>query len=333
MTDVRDDVLVVDGLTVGYGGAAPVVSDVSFRVASGEIVGVIGESGCGKSTIATAIMGLLPGSAALDATTLSVGDETLVGRSEKEYASLRGRVMSMVFQEPMSALNPTIRIGPQIAETLIVHRLMDKKAAMVRARELLELVQVPEPDLRMRQFPHQLSGGMRQRVVIAMAMAAKPRLLVADEPTTALDVTVQAQILDLIDEMRTVTGTGVVLISHDLGVIAQTCDRVLVMYAGQIVEEGTPAEVLAAPAHPYTRALLKSIPATDRPGRVELPAIPGGIADEDRARAGCRFQPRCAFATDACAAPQALRPIDPGRAVRCVRSEEVIALEIQEAAA
>lgn len=325
--------LTIENLTIRYGDADPVVSDVSLHVSAGEIVGIIGESGCGKSTIATAIMGLLPGSGRIDAEHMQVGDDSLIGLAESAYASLRGRVMSMIFQEPMSALNPTMRIGDQIAEVLLVHRLANKRAAAARALELLKLVQVPEPDLRMRQYPHQLSGGMRQRVVIAMAMAATPQLLVADEPTTALDVTVQAQILDLIDEMRRATGAGVVLISHDLGVIAQTCDRVVVMYAGQIVEEGTPAEVLAQPAHPYTVALLRSIPATDRAGSADLPAIPGGISDEDRSRRGCRFQPRCAFAQESCGEPQELRPIStPLRTVRCIRSEEVIANDLERAA-
>lgn len=329
------EVLNVKGLTVAYGDGTPVVSDVSLRVGAGEILGVIGESGCGKSTVATTIMGLLPGAAHVEAAELTVGEHDLIGLDERAYAGLRGRVMSMVFQEPMSALNPTMRIGAQIAEVLTSHRIMDRRAAAERAVELLRLVQVPEPALRARQFPHQLSGGMRQRVVIAMALAARPALIVADEPTTALDVTVQAQILELISEMRDETGVGVVLISHDLGVIAQTCDRVVVMYAGQIVEEGTPAQILTAPGHPYTRALLRSVPTTERPGRTDLPTIPGAVSDEDRVREGCRFQARCPLAVEACARPQAMRAFgEPGRAVRCHRADEpAVAPVLEEAAA
>lgn len=325
--------LTVDDLSVRYGDGDPVVSGVSLRVERGEILGVIGESGCGKSSIATAIMGLLPASADASARTLAVGEHDLLGIGERAFAALRGRVVSMVFQEPMSALNPTMRIGDQIAEVLLVHRLRDRRAAAARALELMRLVQMPEPEVRLRQFPHQLSGGMRQRVVIAMAVAAEPELIVADEPTTALDVTVQAQILEVLDRLRTTTGAGVVLISHDLGVIAQTCDRVVVMYAGQVVEEGLPAEVVTRPSHPYTRALLRSLPTVDRVGRSELPTIVGSVSDADRATTGCRFRSRCGFAQPACGEAQLLRGLDePGRSVRCRRAEEVEALETGRAA-
>lgn len=329
------DALRIDHLSVRYGEDAAVVSGVSMRVAAGEIVGLVGESGCGKSTLASAILGLLPVDATVTARRLDVAGQSLLGLEEREFANLRGTVLSMVFQDSLAALNPTQRVGRQIAEVLTLHRLAGRRGARARALELLRLVQVPDPELRMRQFPHQLSGGLRQRVAIAIAMAASPTLLVADEPTTALDVTVQAQILALLDELRTTTGTGVLLISHDLRVIADSCDRVLVMYAGQVVEQGTPAEVLTRPRHPYTRGLIASAPRIDHPGRVELPTIAGAVTDDDRRLPGCRFESRCPFARDGCSAPQQLRQLDAGHsvggpgehAVRCHRVEQILLTE------
>lgn len=322
-TDGRRDALMVESLSIAYGAGDPVVSDVSLTVRPGEIVGVIGESGCGKSSLGFALLGLLPGSAQIDAGSLQVGGRNMRDATEKDWNRVRGTVVSMVFQEPMSALNPVIKIGDQIAEVLLVHRLAGKQAAAARAVELLRMVQVPEPELRASQFPHELSGGMRQRVVIAMAMAADPALLVADEPTTALDVTVQAQILDLFDRMRASSGAGVLLISHDLGVIAQTCDRVAVMYAGQIVEEGVPAEVLSRPAHPYTAALVACIPTTTSQARSDLSTIRGRVQESDRAAPGCRFASRCDYMVDACKAPQGIREVAPGHTTRCGRSDEI----------
>ncbi|WP_062301690.1 ABC transporter ATP-binding protein [Demequina subtropica] len=322
-TIATTDALAVEDLTISYGGGTPVVSGVDLRVGPGEILGVIGESGCGKSSIGFAVLGLLPASARVDADRLDVGEHGMLDADESDWNQVRGRVASMVFQEPMSALNPCMRVGAQIAEVLLVHGLADKKAAHARALDLLRLVQVPEPELRAKQFPHQMSGGMRQRIVIAMAMAANPQLLVADEPTTALDVTVQAQILDLLDRMRRETGAGVLLISHDLGVIAQTCDRVVVMYAGEIVEEGVPTEVLANPSHPYTAALVASIPTTTTAAREDLPMIPGGVRDADRETSGCRFAARCAFAVETCSSPQALVEVEPSHTARCWRSTEL----------
>ncbi|WP_084079051.1 ABC transporter ATP-binding protein [Demequina sp. NBRC 110057] len=323
MTTTAPAALDVQHLSIRYGTGTPVVSDVTLSVAPGEIVGIIGESGCGKSSIGFALMGLLPGTAVVEADALGVGGRDMADADERDWNGVRGTTASMIFQEPMSALNPCMRIGAQIAEVLTVHSLASKKEALAKAVELLTLVQVPEPELRAQQFPHQLSGGMRQRVVIAMAMAADPTLLIADEPTTALDVTVQAQILDLLDKARRETGAGVLLISHDLGVIAQTCDRVVVMYAGQIVEEGTPSEVLARPSHPYTAALVDSIPTTHTAPRVDLPMIRGGVTDADRATAGCRFAARCAFATDGCSAPQELEAVEEGHTARCWRTHEL----------
>jgi len=268
------DALHVEGLSIAYGGAAPSVQDVSLRVGPGEIVGVIGESGSGKSSIALAMMGLLPDSATVTASRLDVAGTDMQGATERDWSGLRGARASMVFQEPMSALNPCMRIGAQIAEVLRIHGVADKRQARARALEILHLVRMPDAERRLGYYPHQLSGGQRQRVVIAIAVAAGPTLLVADEPTTALDVTVQAQILELLRTLRDETGMGVLFISHDLGVIGQLCERVAVMYRGRIVETGRAERVLADPQHPYTRALLESIPRPSVPVRSPLAVIP-----------------------------------------------------------
>lgn len=273
MTDATD-ALRVDDLSIAYGAAPPSVSGVSLRVRKGEIVGVIGESGSGKSSIALAMMGLLPDSARVTASTMEIAGSDMNGATERDWGQVRGLKASMVFQEPMSALNPCMRIGPQIAEVLQIHGKADKKQARARALEILRLVQMPDAEKRLDYYPHQLSGGQRQRVVIAIAVAAGPDLLVADEPTTALDVTVQAQILDLIKGLRDETGMGVLFISHDLGVIGQLCERVAVMYRGRVVETGTARRVLEDPKHPYTRALLESIPRPSVPVRSPLAVIP-----------------------------------------------------------
>lgn len=277
MTDDAD-ALRVDDLTIAYGDAPPSVSGVSLRVREGEIVGVIGESGSGKSSIALAMMGLLPESARVTAASLNIAGIEMQDANEHEWDEVRGLKASMVFQEPMSALNPCMRIGAQIAEVLQIHGTADKKQARARALEILQLVQMPDAEKRLNYYPHQLSGGQRQRVVIAIAVAAGPSLLVADEPTTALDVTVQAQILDLIKGLRDESGMGVLFISHDLGVIGQLCERVAVMYRGRVVESGSARRVLADPQHPYTRALLESIPRPSVPVRSPLAVIP---ADND----------------------------------------------------
>jgi len=273
MTDATD-ALRVEDLSIAYGSAPPSVSGVSLRVRKGEIVGVIGESGSGKSSIALAMMGLLPDSARVTAASIDVAGSDMNDAAERDWAQVRGVKASMVFQEPMSALNPCMRIGAQIAEVLQIHGKADKKQARARALEILRLVQMPDAEKRLNYYPHQLSGGQRQRVVIAIAVAAGPDLLVADEPTTALDVTVQAQILDLIKSLRDETGMGVLFISHDLGVIGQLCERVAVMYRGRVVETGSARRVLEDPRHPYTRALLESIPRPSVPVRSPLAVIP-----------------------------------------------------------
>ncbi|MBB5153538.1 ABC transporter ATP-binding protein [Saccharopolyspora phatthalungensis] len=275
------DALSVEGLTIAYGSAAPSVSGVTLRVRKGEIVGVIGESGSGKSSVALAMMGLLPDSARVAATSMQVAGFDVRDARERDWAQVRGVHASMVFQEPMSALNPCMRIGAQIAEVLRIHGIADRTTAEQRALDILKLVRIPDPERRMNYFPHQLSGGQRQRVVIAIAVAAGPSLLVADEPTTALDVTVQAQILDLIRSLRDETGMGVLFISHDLGVIGQLCERVAVMYRGRVVESGRTERVLADPRHPYTRALLESIPRPSVPVRSPLAVIPPDNDFED----------------------------------------------------
>jgi len=272
------DALRVEDLTIAYGTAPPSVTGVSLRVRKGEIVGVIGESGSGKSSVALAMMGLLPDSATVTATSMEVAGSEMSDAAESDWAQVRGVRASMVFQEPMSALNPCMRIGAQIAEVLLIHGVADKRTARAKALEILKLVRMPDPERRMSYYPHQLSGGQRQRVVVAIAVAADPTLLVADEPTTALDVTVQAQILDLIRTLRDETGMGVLFISHDLGVIGQLCERIAVMYRGRVVEYGSARRILEDPQHPYTRALLESIPRPSVPVRSPLAVIP---ADND----------------------------------------------------
>ncbi|SMX94877.1 peptide/nickel transport system ATP-binding protein [Brevibacterium sp. 239c] len=255
-----NDALAIEGMDLHYGSGNNVVSDVSLTVGSSEIVGLIGESGSGKSSIAHAALGLLPDSAVVSAERLEVAGRDMIGAKETEWAEVRGRNAGMVFQEPMTALNPCVRIGDQIAEALYIHGHPTKQEADARALELLEAVRMPDAKRRIGAFPHELSGGQRQRVVIAMAMVAGPRLLVADEATTALDVTVQAQILKIFRDLRDETGIGILFISHDLGIVSEVCDRVAVMYQGRIVERGRAAAVLDAPEHPYTRALLESLP-------------------------------------------------------------------------
>ncbi|MEW1835718.1 ABC transporter ATP-binding protein [Microbacterium sp. NPDC079995] len=273
-------VLHLRDLTIDY-GRGPAVRGVSIDVAPGEIVGVIGESGSGKSTIAMASLGLLPETASVTAESFTVAGHDAVSLDERGWRKIRGADASMIFQEPMTALSPSMTVGAQLVEALTVHAPAAARDAHVRALELLELVRLPQPRTRLGQYPFQLSGGQRQRVMIAMAMAASPKLLIADEPTTALDVTVQAQILDLLVELRDRTGMGVLLISHDLGVIGRLCDRVNVMYRGQIVEHGVTAQVLTAPRHPYTQALLDSVLTGQQEPRTRLRTIDGDFVDAD----------------------------------------------------
>ncbi|WP_339760398.1 ABC transporter ATP-binding protein [uncultured Hoeflea sp.] len=282
------------------GQLVPVVQGVSFEVEAGKTLGIVGESGCGKSLTSLAIMGLLEGSQVriTSGSILFDGQDMLALPAERRRA-IMGADMAMIFQEPMTSLNPVYRVGDQITESILQHRRISKAAARERAIELLRLVRIPDPEGRIDSFPHQLSGGMRQRVMIAMALACDPKLLIADEPTTALDVTVQARILDLMKELQAETGMAIMLISHDLGVIAETCDNVAVMYWGKVIETAAADELFANMAHPYTRGLLASIPVTDR--EVErLEAIPNRVPTLGEKLTGCAFHPRCSRARPIC---------------------------------
>jgi peptide/nickel transport system ATP-binding protein/oligopeptide transport system ATP-binding protein len=307
-------------------GIAKAVDGVSFDVHAGETLGIVGESGCGKTVTSLALLGLLPQPPAriMDGSSVRLRTEKaveeLVGAPETRLRALRGNDISMIFQEPMSSLNPVYTVGDQIAETLRLHRGMSRAAARTAVVELLDEVGIPDASRRVDEYPHQLSGGMRQRVMIAMAIACAPKLLIADEPTTALDVTIQAQILELLAGLRRTHGMAVMLITHDLGVVAEVCDRVIVMYAGQVVETGSVEDIFARPAHPYTRGLLGSLPSLEARGR-RLTSIPGTVPSPLRWPAGCRFLARCPLAGEGCERPQDLAAVgDDGRAARCWRA-------------
>ena len=281
-------------------GVARAVDGVSFQVERGEILGVVGESGCGKSVTSLSIMGLVDDPGRIEeGSSIRFDGRELTSLSEKEMRQIRGNDIAMIFQEPMTSLNPVFRVGGQIVEALRLHRNLGRKDARARAIELLELVGIPVPERRVDEYPHQLSGGMRQRVMIAMALANEPDLLIADEPTTALDVTIQAQILELLLELRREMGMGVMLITHDLGVVAEVCDRVVVMYAGQVVEEGPVDDIFRQPAHPYTQGLLAAVPRPDRTGG-SCAVIPGTVPPPTNWPSGCRFRDRCPYAWDVC---------------------------------
>jgi oligopeptide/dipeptide ABC transporter ATP-binding protein len=306
-------------IAVSAGGKlVPVVQAVSFEVDEGETLGIVGESGCGKSLTSLAIMGLLGGSAVrITGGTIRFDGMNLLTLGAQERRAIMGNRMAMIFQEPMTSLNPVYRIGDQIAEGLRQHQKMSRAQARDRAIELLTLVRIPNPSERIDSFPHQMSGGQRQRVMIAMALSCDPKLLIADEPTTALDVTVQKEVLDLMADLQTRMGTAIVLISHDLGVIAETCDKVAVMYRGRVAEAAATADLFAELAHPYTRGLLNSIPVVDRD--VEwLQAIPGRVPTLEEELTGCAFHPRCAQAADVCATttPETTT-FKPGHFVQC----------------
>ncbi|GAA1991937.1 ABC transporter ATP-binding protein [Amycolatopsis minnesotensis] len=276
------------------------VDGVSFDVEPGQTVGLVGESGCGKSVTSLAIMGLLPRRGNKVTGSVSFEGTNLIGLSDKEMRDRRGRDLGMVFQDPLSSLNPVIPIGLQITEVLERHRGMPRKQAKVEAEELLGKVGIPDPNRRLSEYPHQLSGGMRQRALIAIALACRPRLLIADEPTTALDVTIQAQILALLAELVRDTETALVMITHDLGVVAGLCDEVNVLYGGRIVERAERHELFAEPRHPYTHGLLASIPRLDSARGEKLLPIKGSVADNIPWDGGCAFAPRCPNALDVC---------------------------------
>jgi len=273
-------------------GKVRVIDGVSFVVPAGGAVGIVGESGSGKSITALSIMRLLPEAARIEAGEIRLGGTELTHLTERQMQALRGASMAMVFQEPMSSLNPVFRIGDQIAESVLLHQDVGRAAARTRAIEMLRLVGIADPTRRAYEHPHQLSGGMRQRVMIAIALACNPKLLIADEPTTALDVTIQAQILDLLRRLRAQLSTAVVLITHDLGVVAGFVDEVVVMYAGRVVERADVASLFVAPAHPYTRGLLRAMPRLTQAAR-RLNEIPGTVPNPAAPPTGCRFHPRC----------------------------------------
>jgi peptide/nickel transport system ATP-binding protein len=287
-------------------GIVKAVDGVNFGVASGETLAIVGESGCGKSMTALSLMRLIPDPPGrIVSGSVKLGGKDLLKLPEEQMRKVRGNEISMIFQEPMTSLNPVMTIGKQISEALILHRDLDKKAAFKRAIEMLDLVKIPEPQQRVKEYPHQLSGGMRQRAMIAMALACNPKVLIADEPTTALDVTIQAQILELILELQREFGAAVILITHDLGVVAETARRVIVMYAGRKVEEAEVGELFADPLHPYTRGLMNSIPRLDllrgeeqETGRLQ--EIPGIVPPLFALPEGCAFAPRCPRADDKC---------------------------------
>ncbi|WP_342236272.1 dipeptide/oligopeptide/nickel ABC transporter permease/ATP-binding protein [Inquilinus sp. OTU3971] len=318
-----DAVLDLQGLTVEIAiprGRIRPVEDVSLSVRPGETMAIVGESGSGKSVTATALMGLLPPAARPVAGAAWLGDRDLLRLDEPALRALRGGAMAMVFQDPMSSLNPVHRVGDQVAEAIRAHRRMPAKAARAEALGLFRRVGIADPERRLDAWPHELSGGMRQRVMIAMALANRPGLLIADEPTTALDVTVQAQILELLAELQRETGTAMIFITHSLGVVAEIADRVTVMYAGQVVEQGDAAAVFAAPLHPYTRALLAATPDGDG----QPAGIPGVVPQPHAFPAGCRFAPRCNHAVAACEAVSVpLDEVRPGHRTRCVRWQDL----------
>jgi peptide/nickel transport system ATP-binding protein len=277
-----------------------IVSGINLSVYEGEVVGIVGESGCGKSVTALSIMRLLPQPhGRITEGSIQFKNHNLLELTENEMRQIRGGEISMIFQEPMTSLNPSYTIGWQIDEAILLHQHISKKKARAKTIELLRKVSIPRSEEIVNEYPHRLSGGMRQRVMIAMAMACRPQLLIADEPTTALDVTIQAQILELMKQLQNETGTSIILITHDLGVVAETCHRVVVMYAGMIVEEGPATEIFNNPSHPYTRGLLDSIPRLNEE-KDFLDTIPGSVPSSDELPSGCRFATRCSLAEEAC---------------------------------
>jgi peptide/nickel transport system ATP-binding protein len=286
-------------------GLARAVDGVSFHVAPGEVVGIVGESGCGKSVTSLSVMQLIPRPPGeiMPGSSIRFRGEELLGAGERRLRDLRGNDIAMIFQEPMTSLNPVYTVGDQIGETLRLHRGVRKREARQRSVEMLRLVGIPNPEERADAYPHQLSGGQRQRVMIAMALSCDPDLLIADEPTTALDVTIQAQILELLAELRSRLGMAMILITHDLGVVAEVCDRVLVMYAGRIVEHGTVEQIFRDPRHPYTEGLLAAVPRLGR-RQERLAVIPGSVPSPTDWPRGCRFHDRCPYAWDRCAAAE-----------------------------
>ncbi len=317
--------LEVQNLQTHFGtpdGVVRAVEGLSFHVDAGETLGIVGESGCGKSVTSMSILRLIPEPPGKIAGRITFAGRDLLTTSEQEMRSIRGNAISMIFQEPMTSLNPVLTVGQQIGETVRLHQGMNARDAEAKAVEMLTLVGIPAPGRRVREYPHQLSGGMRQRVMIAMALACNPKLLIADEPTTALDVTIQAQILDLMRDLKTRLGSAIMLITHDLGVVAEMAQRVVVMYAGRKVEEASVNDIFARPMHPYTRGLLGAVPklgaSLDQAERTKLAEIAGLVPSLRKPIVGCAFAGRCSMVTDFCrAVAPAIEPKAAGHSVAC----------------
>ncbi|GAA0478270.1 ABC transporter ATP-binding protein [Streptomyces olivaceiscleroticus] len=307
------------------------VDSLSYEVAAGEVLAIVGESGCGKSVTSMAVMGLLPPTATVTGS-VRLGGRELAGATEKELSAVRGKDLAMIFQEPMTSLNPVLTIGRQIGEVLRRHQGLSRKEAGERAVELLALVGIPAPERRVAEYPHQLSGGMRQRVMIAIAVACDPAVLIADEPTTALDVTVQAGILEVLQSLRERLGTAIVLITHDLGVVADAADRVLVMYAGRAVEQASADELFTAPRHPYTRGLLSAVLRPGQEGKRRLPEIPGLVPSLTAQPDACTFAARCTHADERCGTARPALTPDTGHRVACWHPVAATAPAHEEAA-
>jgi len=327
MLTIKD--LVVDFKT--RAGNARVLNHVSLELMNGEILGIVGESGCGKSMTALSVMGLVPSPPGnVTGGSISLEGEELTTASGKRMREIRGGIISMIFQEPMTSLNPVFKVGDQIAECVLLHENVTKAQAWQRAVEMLTKVGIPEPEMRASSYPHELSGGMRQRVMIAMALSCHPRVLIADEPTTALDVTVQAQIFDLLKDLQKDTGTAIIMITHDMGAIAELADRVAVMYAGHIIESGPTNEILTNPQHPYTRGLIACVPHLEedpseiRPYLSEIKGVVPSLTDLGK---GCAFADRCAYKTPVCEEEQPLiEAIAEGHSVACYNVKYVVAV-------
>lgn len=322
-----DSFLSIENLTVAFpvrNSWVPVVRGVTFGVERGEFLGLVGESGSGKSVTALSILRLLPENARVEQGSVILDGTDLLVLADEEMRRIRGGRVGMIFQEPMTALNPVLTVGFQIAEAVRAHRRVSRHEAMLAAEKLMDRVAIPDARSRLKDYPHQLSGGQRQRVMIAIALAAEPDLVIADEPTTALDVTVQAQILELLEELRRDLNLAILLITHDLGVVAETCSRMVVMYAGQVVEQGSVAEVFSGPAHPYTRGLLAAVPKLGtRSQSRRLPTIAGQVPEPGRWPSGCPFHPRCPEVMEICRSedPNSI-PLGNGRSARCFLHQE-----------
>jgi peptide/nickel transport system permease protein len=317
-----EGLLAVRGLSIAFGDVT-VVRDVSFDLSAGEALGIVGESGCGKSVTTRALLGLLPDGGQVTAGSAWFDGRDLAAVDEKAFGGIRGSEIALIGQDPMSSLDPSFRIGSQLTEVIRRHGVLTRSAARERATELLTMVNLPGTPQMLARYPYQLSGGEQQRVSIALALAGSPRLLIADEPTTALDVTVQAEILQLLAALRERLGMAIILVTHDWGVLADLCDRAIVMYAGEVVEQACVEELYRSPRHPYTEGLLAANPHLAPVGDT-LPAIPGTVPPPAEWPAGCHFQPRCSYATDQCASPVSLAEPEPGRLTRCVHADKMV---------